>query len=84
MFSLIEQSRRDYAARHANGRTLSQGRCQTIRLTYALIDIWCTSYTTSPVTVTLDIDDTVDIVNGHYDERCFLPIHIYDTTTDLR
>jgi hypothetical protein len=40
--------------------------------------------------VTLDIDDTVDVVHGHqqlslfnahYDERCFLPIHIYDTAT---
>src|SRR5207253_3053696 len=39
---------------------------------------------------TLDIDDTVDVVHGHqqlslfnahYDERCFLPIHIYDTAT---
>ncbi len=38
----------------------------------------------------LDIDDTPDIVHGHqemalwnahYDERCFLPIHIYDTAT---
>jgi hypothetical protein len=38
--------------------------------------------------VILDIDDTVDVVHGrqqlslfnaHYDERCFLPIHIYDT-----
>jgi len=38
--------------------------------------------------VTLDIDDTCDVVHGtqqlslfnaHYDERCFLPIHIYDT-----
>jgi hypothetical protein len=38
--------------------------------------------------VTLDIDDTVDVVHGHqqlslfnahYDERCFLPIHVYDT-----
>jgi len=37
--------------------------------------------------VTLDIDDTLDVVHGHqqlslfnahYDERCFLPIHIYD------
>src|SRR6266568_3993372 len=36
----------------------------------------------------LDIDDTVDVVHGyqqlslfnaHYDERCFLPIHVYDT-----
>ena len=40
--------------------------------------------------VTLDIDDTVDVVHGyqqlslfnaHYNERCFLPIHIYDTAT---
>ena len=40
--------------------------------------------------VTLDIDETVDVVHGHqqlslfnahYDERCFLPIHVYDTAT---
>jgi hypothetical protein len=40
--------------------------------------------------VTLDIDDTLDVVHGrqqlslfnaHYDERCFLPIHVYDTAT---
>jgi hypothetical protein len=38
----------------------------------------------------LDLDDTLDVVHGrqkmaewnaHYDERCFLPIHIYDTAT---
>jgi hypothetical protein len=38
----------------------------------------------------LDIDDTADTVHGHqqlslfnahYDERCFLPIHIYDADT---
>ena len=38
----------------------------------------------------LDIDDTVDVVHGHqqlslfnahFDERCFLPIHVYDTAT---
>ncbi len=38
--------------------------------------------------MTLDIDDTCDVVHGHrqlslfnahYDERCFLPIHVYDT-----
>ena len=41
-----------------------------------------------PASVTLDIDDTCDVVHGHqqlslfnahYDERCFLPIHVYDT-----
>jgi hypothetical protein len=37
--------------------------------------------------VTLDIDDTVDVVHGHhlfnahYDERCFPPIPVYDTAT---
>jgi hypothetical protein len=40
--------------------------------------------------VTLDIDETVDVVHGgqqlsfwnsHYGERCLLPIHAYDTAT---
>ena len=43
-----------------------------------------------PTAVTLDIDDTLDVVHGrqqlslfnaHHDERCFLPIHVYDTAT---
>ena len=55
-----------------------------------MVDLYCTSYTTPPEAVTLDIDDTVDVVHGHqqlslfnahYDERCFLPIHVYDTAT---
>jgi hypothetical protein len=59
-----------------------------IRLTYAMVDAWCASYAHQPEAVTLDIDDTLDVVHGHqqlslfhahYDERCFLPIHIYDT-----
>ena len=61
-----------------------------IRLTYALVDAWCDSYAREPEAVTLDIDDTLDVVHGaqqlslfhaHHDERCFLPIHIYDTAT---
>ena len=61
-----------------------------IRLTYALVDAWCDSYVNEPEAVTLDIDDTLDVVHGaqqlslfhaHHDERCFLPIHIYDTAT---
>src|SRR5438270_13063895 len=48
------------------------------------------AYDKPPAAVTLDIDDTVDVVHGHqqlsmfnahYDERCFLPIHVYDTAT---
>ena len=63
---------------------------EIIRLTYALVDIWCKSHKKPPKSVTLDIDDTVDIVHGHqklalwnahYDERCFLPIHVYDIVT---
>jgi len=59
-----------------------------IRLTYALIDQWIASYRKEPDAVTLDMDDSCDVVHGcqqlslfnaYYDERCFLPIHIYDT-----
>ena len=61
---------------------------EVIRLSYALVDIWMDSYERAPSAVTLDIDDTVDVVHGrqqlslfnaHYDEHCFLPIHVYDT-----
>ena len=60
---------------------------EIIRLTYALVDIWCRSYQKPPRSVVLDIDDTVVVVHGHqqlaqwnahYDERCFLPIDVYD------
>ncbi len=63
---------------------------EIVRLTYALIDIWCRSYKTPPRSVVLDIDDTLDVAHGHqemaewnahYDKRCFLPIHIYNTAT---
>ena len=59
-----------------------------IRLTYALVDQWTASYAREPASVVLDIDDTCDVAHGHqqlslfnahYDERCFLPIHVYDT-----
>ena len=61
-----------------------------IRLTRAMVDLWCNSYRRAPKVITLDIDDTADTVHGHqqlslfnahYDERCFLPIHIYDADT---
>jgi hypothetical protein len=63
---------------------------EVIKLTYAMVDLYCASYVRPPRAVTLDVDDTVDIVHGHqqlalfnahYDERCFLPIHVYDTAT---
>ena len=61
---------------------------EVIRLSYALVELWMDSYERAPSMVTLDIDDTVDVVHGrqqlslfnaHYDEHCFLPIHVYDT-----
>lgn len=61
-----------------------------IRMGRAMVDQWIASYHKPPRSIILDIDDTVDVVHGrqqlslfnaHYDERCFLPIHIYDTAT---
>ncbi|WP_204348880.1 transposase, partial [Serratia marcescens] len=52
-----------------------------IRLGGVLVDLWLSSYAAPPESVTLDIDDTLDVVHGHqqlslfnahYDERCFL------------
>jgi hypothetical protein len=57
------------------------------RLMAAMVDQYCESYARKPRSIVLDIDDTFDAVHGHqqlslfnahYDERCFLPIHIYD------
>jgi hypothetical protein len=61
-------------------------RREAVRLTAALIDQFCASFAAPPPQITLDIDDTLDIVHGgqqlsfwnaHHDERCFLPIHVY-------
>ena len=63
---------------------------EVVRLMRAMVDLYCASYPKPPGAVTLDIDDTVDVVHGrqqlslfnaYYDERCFLPIHVYDTAT---
>jgi hypothetical protein len=63
---------------------------EVVRLMRAMVDLYCAIYSKPPAAVTLDIDDTVDVVHGrqqlslfnaHYDERCFLPIHVYDTAT---
>lgn len=57
------------------------------RMMRAMIDQFCASWNRPPAAITLDIDDTLDRVHGHqqlslfnahYDERCFLPIHIYE------
>jgi len=57
------------------------------RMMAAMVDQFCDSYSHKPRSIVLDIDDTFDAVHGHqqlslfnahYDERCFLPIHIYE------
>jgi hypothetical protein len=66
------------------------GLREVIKLMRAMVALYCRSYDRPPAAVTLDIDDTLDVVHGHqqlslfnahYDERCFLPIHVYDTAT---
>jgi hypothetical protein len=61
-----------------------------IRMTRGMVDLWCKSHARPPKAITLDIDDSADTVHGHqqlslfnapYDERCFLPIHVYDAET---
>lgn len=61
-----------------------------IRMSHGMLDLWCRSHASAPKSITLDIDDTADTVHGHqqlslfnahYDERCFLPIHVYDADT---
>jgi len=63
---------------------------ELVRMMDVTVALYCASYPVPPAAVTLDIDETVDVVhggqqlsfwNGHYGERCFLPIHVYDTAT---
>ena len=60
------------------------------RIAKALVDGFIASYDTPPEAVVLDIDDTDDEVhgdqplslfNGYYDERCYMPLHIYEGQT---
>jgi hypothetical protein len=61
-----------------------------MRLSHAMVDLWCGGFAQPPRAITLDIDDTADTVHGHqqlalfnahHDERCFQPIHIYEAGT---
>jgi len=63
---------------------------EVIGLMRTMVDVHCASYARPPATVTLDIDDTCDVVRGHQQlslfdghcgERCFLPIHVHDVET---
>ena len=57
------------------------------RIGIGLIDLFCRTYTTSPTSIVLDIDDTNDLVHGgqqlsmfntHAGGHCFQPIHIFE------
>jgi hypothetical protein len=50
-------------------------------MTYATVDVYCVGYPRPHASITLDLDDIVNVVHGHqqlslfnahYDERCFL------------
>ena len=65
-------------------------KIEIARAMAAMVDQFCESYRGAPASITLDIDATFDAVHGHqqlslfnahYDERCFLPIHIYEGTS---
>ena len=62
-------------------------KIEVARMMAAMVALFCASWDRPPAAITLDIDDTLDAVHGHqqlalfnahYDERCFLPIHIYE------
>jgi hypothetical protein len=41
------------------------GLREVVRLMRVMVDLYCANYATPPAAVTLDIDDTVDVVHGH-------------------
>jgi hypothetical protein len=60
------------------------------RMMAAMVGLFCDSFEEVPRRIVLDIDDTEDRVHGqqqlalfhgHYDSRCFLPIHIYEAAS---
>jgi hypothetical protein len=60
------------------------------RMMAAMVELFCDSFAEVPNRIVLDIDDTCDPAHGrqqlaafnaHYDERCFLPIHVYEAIT---
>jgi len=60
------------------------------RMMAAMVELFCDSFPAVPRRIVLDIDDTEDraygqkqlsLFNAHHDNRCFMPIHIYEATT---
>jgi len=68
----------------------ASSRVTLIRMSAAMIDLFCDSWRQVPSRIELDIDDTWDEVHGaqqlsffnaHYDGHGFLPMHIYEATS---
>src|SRR4028119_1972299 len=60
------------------------------RMMAAMVELFCDSFEQVPDRIVLDIDDTCDpahrhqqlaLFHAHYNERCFLPIHVYEAVT---
>jgi hypothetical protein len=60
------------------------------RMMAAIVELFCDSFEQVPNRIVLDIVDTCDPAHGnqelalfhaYYDERCFLPIHVYEAIT---
>jgi hypothetical protein len=91
----IEQSRTldEFSAILRSGALSPEHRRALSRLSRGLVYLWCQSHAVAPKSIILDIDDTADtadtvhghqqlsLFNAHYDERCFLPIHICDAAS---
>ena len=67
----LPDSGRDLCSRPTVSRWENAPRLrEVIRLAYAMIDICCASYAAPPRAITLDIDDTVDVVHGAGNLHC--------------
>jgi Transposase DDE domain group 1 len=49
---------------------------EVIHMTYAMIDTYCASYKQPPPAVTLDIDDTLNVVHGHQQLSLFITMNV--------
>jgi hypothetical protein len=68
----------------------SVSRSDLYRIGLALLEGFIDSYDEPPKKIILDIDDTDDVTHGaqqlslfnaHYDEYCYLPVHLYEGYT---
>jgi hypothetical protein len=62
-------------------------RSDLVRMGYAIVDNFISSYAVPPALIILDFDDTEDkthgqqqltLFNNYYDSHCYLPLHVYE------